>query len=242
MNEQSFESSSNVLEPRVGPQVQERPSAEAPNITSDVPKPDGESQGLDESLWRNTADVGYQAHPTGVIRTRWKRKGKFLQLTDSWHMLSIPINPALGYRAYHPKGLQEGKQRYVHRTIAETFIPKPEGLKVEVNHKNGVKHDNRVENLEWVTRSQNCIHKRQELGWRGERCTYAKLTEAQVLEIRSIWDSPDTSKTIRAIAATYSVNRGAITDIVYNKTWRHLPLCKRKHRRIPFHEADVKTW
>ena len=52
-----------------------------------------------------------------------------------------------------------GKTKYVHRLLAEEYIPNPNNYKT-VNHINGDKRDNRIENLEWVSRRKNCEHAR----------------------------------------------------------------------------------
>lgn len=63
-----------------------------------------------------------------------------------------------GYRSFN-LSLPGGKKRlYGHRLVAETFLNNGNLERVEVNHRNGIKDDNRIDNLEWVTSSENKIH------------------------------------------------------------------------------------
>ena len=72
------------------------------------------------------------------------------------------LSQSLSTKGYYQINIDK-KSRRVHRLIAETFIPNPMNYET-VNHKNGNKLDNSLENLEWVSRSENVKHSREILG------------------------------------------------------------------------------
>lgn len=113
---------------------------------------------------------------------------------------------------------------YAHRIVwmvaNQSDIPDA----LEVNHKSGVKRENRPENLELVTRAENVKHALEVLKVgraRGERNWASKLTAAQVLEIRSLWAARIV--THKQLAAHYGVTPETISKICLRLTWKHLP-------------------
>ena len=112
------------------------------------------------------------------------------------------------------------KSHGVHRLVAMAFIGMPpDGM--EINHKNGNKSDNRLDNLEYVTHSQNVVHAHRNgliNQARGERINTAILTADQVREIRLL--APVIGQT--ATAKQYGVTKHAIWRIVHRKCWLHV--------------------
>ena len=124
---------------------------------------------------------------------------------------------------YLQVGLITGQKqiRYlVHRIVAHAFIPKIDG-KTFVNHKNGIKTDNRVENLEWVTRSENIKHAFK-IGLqcnKGENHPSNKLKELQVIEIRS---KHSQGVSAYKLSKEYGISYTQAKDIVKKRSWRHI--------------------
>lgn len=134
-------------------------------------------------------------------------------------------------KGYKMVSIKDIKRRnfYVHRLVAQAFIPNP-NKHPEVNHIDGDKSNNRVENLEWVTLQQNRDHAvKTGIILRGEMTPAAKLTSAQVLEIVDIMRS-NPKENMEALGRRYNVNGGTIRKIIHGQRWAHLTGIKEESR------------
>jgi hypothetical protein len=139
-------------------------------------------------------------------------------------------------RILNYKALKDGYQRVnlvkdskvhylrAHRLISEAFIPNPEN-KPHINHINGVRDDNRLENLEWVTHQENAQHA-HDTGLcnpaLGEKNGKSKLTSREVLEIKVLLNRGVLPKS--KIAKLYSVSNGCIARISNETSWAHVKI------------------
>lgn len=134
------------------------------------------------------------------------------------HMLALQLDKH-GYPVVHLRLNGRDYMKKVHQLVARAFIGPPTGH-VQINHKDGVKTNAHVENLEWCTAQQNITHAVQNglhANTAGSRNGRAKLTEAQVAEIRRLYAVGDTS--CPRLARQFGVGKSTIGYIVQNATW-----------------------
>lgn len=174
-------------------------------------------------VWRPV--VGYEkfysVSSIGRVRNDVDRKhtfaGKILKLgkhSGGYSCVNLSVN---GRRS----------TKTVHSLVVKAFIGDiPSGF--EVNHRNGIKTDNRVENLEIVTPSENQKHLTYVLGCDrippeprfGERHPHSKFTDAQILEMRQLWS---TGKFVqREIAEMFGTGQTVVGKIVRRVAWSHI--------------------
>ena len=114
-------------------------------------------------------------------------------------------------------GNKRTKHYRIHRLIAEAFINNFNNYP-QVNHINGIKSDNRIENLEWCNSSQNLKHAfiNKLKSHVGEKNTKSKLKEYQVLEIRN------SVLSYKELSILYNISLSTICSIIKRRLWKHI--------------------
>lgn len=181
-----------------------------------------------EEIWKVIPDTNelYEASNLGKIR----RASGFVSNNNNGGLRKVGRELSQKTKSNNYKEVnlyiekQIGKSRYVHRLVVSAFLGKiKEGL--QVNHIDGDKSNNNINNLEIVSASDNMKHsyrvlKNKNTSFKGEAHGCSKLRNEDVLKIREMFSNGMTPKEINF---TYSnVCYGTICSICYRKTWKHI--------------------
>jgi predicted DNA binding protein len=152
-------------------------------------------------IWK-AVDERYEVSDCGEIRNK---KG-------------LVLKPAVTKKGYFKIQFWNRKKKceFIHKLVANAFIGQKPSYSYQINHKNSVPSDNRVENLEWVTCAENIRHNRMS----GRRIGAQKLTEHDVKHARlAYWQF---GMSHQKIADYFGVTRSTISHVIRGSTWFHL--------------------
>lgn len=165
-----------------------------------------------DEVWKNINGFNekYKISNYGRVKTLKGYNKEFLQLNLD----------AYGYFAVSLSMCSKIKCKKVHRLVAEAFVPNPEN-KSTVNHKNGIKTDNRAINLEWSSIKENIKHGRDMglINDSGSKNSRSKLTTYKVMEIRRLLS--EGILTQEEIGLIFKVKRQIVGNILNNRRYKN---------------------
>lgn len=179
---------------------------------------------MKKEIWKDIEGYPtYQVSNTAKVRrlTRPTCPGSQLRKERKKFIPGFILSPRLNIRAGYPSVAlctdvrQKQKHFTIHRLMAIAFIPNPLNLP-QINHKNGIKTDNRLENFEWCDASHNTNHAYAN----GLIKIRSKVPAKDIPSIRKEY-AEGGSPTV--IAKRYGVWDTCIGNIVARRTWKRIP-------------------
>ena len=186
-----------------------------------------------EEIWKtiNNYEGLYEVSNLGRVRDSKGNIKPMYKQNKGYSCLSLYVNGKI----YHPT---------IHRLVAEAFLTKKEGLN-QVNHKDGNKDNNCVDNLEWCNQAQNYQHGMKHYFYsHNENHYFAKLTNEQVKCIPTLFNIGFTRATIARIL---NINPSSIEAIEHKISYRELGLDftnvhYTKYKDLPNIKLPLDVW
>ena len=161
-------------------------------------------------------NTSYQVNTLGQVRSKDKKvksKNNSIAIKKGKLLSASNFNGYLGYKFSNQSKLTTV---LAHILVAKAFIPNPNNLPC-VNHKDGNKHNNNIDNLEWCTYSENMYHaSKNKLTKTGEKHYNSKITDSQLIEIKEKYKTGNYSHS--SLAKEYNCTKQNITMILNNKS------------------------
>lgn len=185
---------------------------------------------MNEEVWKDV--VGYENYyivsNQGKVRSVERECTQYNGLTKNYNTRILPSKDVAtfvdkdGYIKVRLNKAGVKNNHMVHRLVAIAFIPNPEN-KPEVNHKFGIKSDNRASELEWMTTSENQQHAHDNKLYecqKGETNGMSKLSEEQVREIHKLYSTGEVTQ--EYLSKLFNVAGSAISRILTGTRWKHV--------------------
>lgn len=155
----------------------------------------------------------YATNRNGDIYSYYKNK---------MHAIRLRLD---GYKDTDLTKNKKTKKFLIHRLLAKIFIPNPQN-KLYINHIDGNKSNNSIENLEWVTSSENALHasnnglreKQKQIAGQYSIMHFRKLTDSQVDEAKRIYANGEADQV--KLGKKYNVSSATICRAINGKTYK----------------------